>query len=99
MAGAVNGIVVLKPCQCGPIDQKTYPHNHENLRGMVDVYGEWILLLSIALLMLSLSLCYAVYRSDYARICHPKGNADGTHGQDVEAIIGGSLTRKEHLDV
>eukprot|EP01047_Picozoa_sp_COSAG01_P007759 COSAG01_NODE_297_length_19258_cov_8.905110_19_plen_89_part_00 len=53
----------------------------------------------LGLLMLSLGLCYGVYRSDYARICHPKGNADGTHGQDVEAIIGGSLTRKEHLDV
>ena len=38
--GVVNGIVILKPCQGGPIDQKRFPQNHENLRGMVDVYGQ-----------------------------------------------------------
>lgn len=38
--GAVNGIVILKPCQGGPIDSKRFPLNHENLRGMVDVYGQ-----------------------------------------------------------
>lgn len=38
--GAVNGIVILKPCQGGPIDTKRFPANHENLRGMVDVYGQ-----------------------------------------------------------
>lgn len=36
----VNKIVILKPCQGGPIDPKRFPHNHENLRGMVDVYGQ-----------------------------------------------------------
>ena len=35
--GMANGFVVLKPCQTGPIDLNTYPHNHENYRGMVDV--------------------------------------------------------------
>jgi len=38
--GLMNGIVILKPCQGGPIDTKRYPHNHENRRGMVDVYGQ-----------------------------------------------------------
>ena len=38
--GMANGIVVLKPCQGGPIDRRQYPDNHENLRGMVDVYGQ-----------------------------------------------------------
>ena len=38
--GLANGYVVLKPCQGGPIDRKRFPHNHENLRGMVDVYGQ-----------------------------------------------------------
>jgi hypothetical protein len=38
--GAANDAVVLKPCQGGPIDQKRFPNNHENLRGMVDVYGQ-----------------------------------------------------------
>ena len=38
--GAANGIVVLKPCQGSPIDAKRFPANHENLRGMVDVYGQ-----------------------------------------------------------
>ena len=35
-----NGFVVHKPCQGGPIDLSTYPSNHENRRGMVDVYGQ-----------------------------------------------------------
>ena len=35
-----NGYVVLKPCQGGPIDLISYPDNHENRRGMVDVYGQ-----------------------------------------------------------
>ena len=35
--GMANGFVVLKPCQTGPIDLSTYPNNHENYRGMVDV--------------------------------------------------------------
>lgn len=38
--GMANGFVVLKPCQGGSIDKKQYPDNHENLRGMVDVYGQ-----------------------------------------------------------
>eukprot|EP00756_Hemistasia_phaeocysticola_P050735 Hpha_TRINITY_DN25924_c0_g1::TRINITY_DN25924_c0_g1_i1::g.185476::m.185476 len=38
--GLHNGIVVLKPCQGGPIDTTRFPNNHENLRGMVDVYGQ-----------------------------------------------------------
>ena len=38
--GIVNDIVILKPCQGGPIDEKRFPLNHENLRGMVDVYGQ-----------------------------------------------------------
>ena len=38
--GFVNGIVVLKPCQTGDIDRELYPQNHENFRGMVDVYGQ-----------------------------------------------------------
>lgn len=38
--GFANGIVVLKPCQGGPIDLKRYPNNHENKRGMKDVYGQ-----------------------------------------------------------
>lgn len=35
-----NDIVILKPCQGGPIDVERFPNNHENLRGMVDVYGQ-----------------------------------------------------------
>lgn len=38
--GFANGIIVLKPCQTGPIDRNVYPQNHENFRGMVDVYGQ-----------------------------------------------------------
>jgi len=38
--GFVNGILVLKPCQTGKIDRSVYPDNHENFRGMVDVYGQ-----------------------------------------------------------
>ena len=38
--GAAHGIAILKPCQGGPIDAARFPHNHENLRGMVDVYGQ-----------------------------------------------------------
>lgn len=38
--GIANGIVILKPCQGGSIDQNRFPTNHENLRGMVDVYGQ-----------------------------------------------------------
>jgi len=38
--GLSNGIVILKPCQGGPIDTKRFPYNHENRRGMVDVYGQ-----------------------------------------------------------
>jgi len=37
----VNDIVILKPCQGNPlIDQTRFPDNHENVRGMVDVYGQ-----------------------------------------------------------
>merc|ERR1712125_150353 len=35
-----NDIVILQPCQGGSIDRKRFPQNHENLRGMVDVYGQ-----------------------------------------------------------
>eukprot|EP00756_Hemistasia_phaeocysticola_P002630 Hpha_TRINITY_DN1178_c0_g1::TRINITY_DN1178_c0_g1_i1::g.113135::m.113135 len=38
--GVENGMVILKPCQGGPIDAARFPNNHENLRGMVDVYGQ-----------------------------------------------------------
>ena len=38
--GAANDIVILKPCQGGPISKERFPENHENLRGMVDVYGQ-----------------------------------------------------------
>ena len=39
--GMANGINVLKPCLSGgPIDAKRFPLNHENLRGMIDVYGQ-----------------------------------------------------------
>jgi len=39
--GFQNGINILKPCTSGgPIDSKRFPHNHENLRGMIDVYGQ-----------------------------------------------------------
>lgn len=38
--GAANRFAILKPCQGGPIDSKRFPQNHENLRGMVDVYGQ-----------------------------------------------------------
>ena len=37
---AANGIVILKPCAGGAIDAARFPLNHENLRGMVDVYGQ-----------------------------------------------------------
>ena len=37
--GATNNIVILKPCQGGPVDAKRFPYNHENIRGMVDVVG------------------------------------------------------------
>jgi len=37
----VNDIVILKPCQGNIfIDKKRFPDNQENLRGMVDVYGQ-----------------------------------------------------------
>eukprot|EP00933_Yihiella_yeosuensis_P006300 TRINITY_DN11099_c0_g1_i2.p1 TRINITY_DN11099_c0_g1~~TRINITY_DN11099_c0_g1_i2.p1 ORF type:complete len:755 (-),score=103.78 TRINITY_DN11099_c0_g1_i2:308-2572(-) len=36
----VNDIVIFKPCHGGNIDRKRFPHNHENLRGMADVYGQ-----------------------------------------------------------
>jgi len=36
----VNDIVILKPCTGPFIDKKRFPQNHENLRGMVDVYGQ-----------------------------------------------------------
>lgn len=48
---ANNAMVILKPCQGGPIDASRFPHNHENLRGMVDVYGQ-------------LSASYATQRGD-----------------------------------
>lgn len=35
-----NRIVILKPCTGGHIDTSRFPHNHENLRGMMDVYGQ-----------------------------------------------------------
>ena len=38
--GLSNDYVILKPCQGGPIDTDRFPQNHENLRGMVDVYGQ-----------------------------------------------------------
>jgi hypothetical protein len=38
--GIVNNFAILKPCAGGPIDQKRFPENHENLRGMVDIYGQ-----------------------------------------------------------
>jgi len=38
--GVANDFVILKPCQGGPIDTTRFPNNHENLRGMVDVYGQ-----------------------------------------------------------
>ena len=38
--GAAHGIAILKPCQGGPVDAARFPHSHENLRGMVDVYGQ-----------------------------------------------------------
>jgi hypothetical protein len=38
--GFSNGIIVLKPCQTGFIDRHLFPDNHENFRGMVDVYGQ-----------------------------------------------------------
>jgi len=38
--GFATGIIVLRPCQTGSIDRKMYPDNHENFRGMVDVYGQ-----------------------------------------------------------
>jgi len=36
----VNNIVILKPCAGPFIDKTKYPQNHENRRGMVDVYGQ-----------------------------------------------------------
>jgi len=40
--GFVNDIVILQPCAgSNPfIDKKRFPDNHENVRGMVDVYGQ-----------------------------------------------------------
>lgn len=38
--GLVNGMVILKPGQGSAIDVARFPTNHENLRGMVDVYGQ-----------------------------------------------------------
>lgn len=38
--GMANGIAMLKPCQGAPIDLPRYPNNHENKRGMKDVYGQ-----------------------------------------------------------
>ena len=38
--GMANGFVLLKPCTGGSIDLGTYPENHENRRGMIDVYGQ-----------------------------------------------------------
>ena len=38
--GSANEFVILKPCQGGPVDPQRFPDNHENLRGMVDVYGQ-----------------------------------------------------------
>lgn len=38
--GFANGIAILKPCQGAPIDLERYPNNHENRRGMKDVYGQ-----------------------------------------------------------
>eukprot|EP01084_Bolivina_argentea_P019163 35639_1 len=35
-----NDIVILKPCQGAPINQTRFPQNHENLRGLCDVYGQ-----------------------------------------------------------
>ena len=35
-----NGIVILKPCAGPFINTTAFPQNHENLRGMVDVYGQ-----------------------------------------------------------
>lgn len=36
-----NDIVILKPCAGNPfIDRKRFPDNQENVRGMVDVYGQ-----------------------------------------------------------
>ncbi|KAL1500433.1 hypothetical protein AB1Y20_013090 [Prymnesium parvum] len=36
----LNEMVIFKPCVGGPIDARRFPHNHENLRGMIDVYGQ-----------------------------------------------------------
>ena len=36
----VNNIVILKTCHGAPIDVKRFPDNHENLRGLADVYGQ-----------------------------------------------------------
>jgi len=38
--GMWNDMVVFLPCAGGPIDTERFPMNHENLRGMVDVYGQ-----------------------------------------------------------
>ena len=38
--GTANNIVILKPCSGGPINQTRFPQNHENLRGLCDVYGQ-----------------------------------------------------------
>eukprot|EP00656_Telonema_subtile_P028702 TRINITY_DN3129_c0_g2_i1.p1 TRINITY_DN3129_c0_g2~~TRINITY_DN3129_c0_g2_i1.p1 ORF type:complete len:762 (+),score=135.77 TRINITY_DN3129_c0_g2_i1:98-2383(+) len=38
--GQGNNFVILKPCQGAPIDVKRFPNNHENRRGMVDIYGQ-----------------------------------------------------------
>jgi len=36
----VNNIVVLRTCSGAPIDVFKWPDNHENRRGLVDVYGQ-----------------------------------------------------------
>merc|ERR1711957_974646 len=38
--GLANGIVIFKPCLGGIINPFLYPNNHENKRGMKDVYGQ-----------------------------------------------------------
>jgi len=39
--GVTNDMVILKTCAGNPfIDKKRFPDNHENVRGMVDVYGQ-----------------------------------------------------------
>jgi hypothetical protein len=38
--GLVNDIVVLKYCLGFNLDRKRFPHSHENIRGLSDVYGQ-----------------------------------------------------------